>query len=177
MEATIRAHHSASTQSEGNRDKYGTGSIMAGSWALPAGTGRPSATQAAPARERALDTSAGLYPDDTQRGLDPTSPTGTKGAYDPYTGAFGTAGTPVTCGYGKSGSTIGVGYTGGRRRWEERGRRGSTPDAYAYEHGGNPAPRRSQPNRTPAPAPATSPAPASGFGWLDRLLGGLGATA
>ena len=51
--------------------------------------------------------------DDTnieKRGSDPNSATGTRDAIDPETGVKGTAGTPLTAGYGMSGSTIGTGW-------------------------------------------------------------------
>jgi hypothetical protein len=182
MESSTRSPYGSSRRRA--EHAYGSESIMGGSWALPAGAGGRGLERGANARERALDLSEGLYPDDTQRGLDPASLTGTKGAYDPYTGAFGTAGTPVTCGYGMSGSTIGIGYTAGRRRWEEGGYRGATPDAYAYEHGGNSAPaaapRRSASKYEPVPAHAPSRTTRRGTSLLERLLGtadaGAGAT-
>ena len=60
--------------------------------------------------------------DDTNRGRDPLNEvTGTQVAVDPYTGAYGTPGTPVTGGFGMSGSTIGIGYHTDRRMWEEAG--------------------------------------------------------
>ena len=49
------------------------------------------------------------------KGSDPISFTGTKDAIDPETGAYGTAGTPLTTGYGQSGSTIGTGSPEGER--------------------------------------------------------------
>jgi hypothetical protein len=173
MESSMRLPYGSSRRRA--EHAYGSESIMGGSWALPAGVGGTALARGATAPERALDLSEGLYPDDTQRGLDPASLTGTKGAYDPYTGAFGTAGTPVTCGYGMSGSTIGIGHTAGRRRWEEGGYRGATPDAYAYEHGGNrapaTAPRRGASTYEPVPAHAPSRAPKRGASLLERLLG------
>ncbi|MEO8288488.1 MAG: hypothetical protein ABI670_18855 [Chloroflexota bacterium] len=79
---------------------------------------------------------------DKNRGVDHSNDmTGTKGAIDPYTGAYGTPGTPMTTGFGVSGSTIGVGYHIGRRIWEEATYPGgraeqATPGAYDYDRGG-----------------------------------------
>src|SRR5687767_5122493 len=80
--------------------------------------------------------------DDSNRGLDPNNEiTGTTGATDPYTGVYGTPGTPVTTGFGMSGSTIGIGYHAGRRIWEEARYGGGlfdqdSPASYDFEHGG-----------------------------------------
>lgn len=163
---------------------YGVGSLMRDSWALPATVATSAQGATAPARELALELSGRPYepyPDDTHRGLDPASLTGTKGAYDPYTGAFGTAGTPVTCGYGMSGSTIGIGYTSGRRLWEEGAHRGATPGLYAYQHGGNPQPacadtQKASEGRRQVSPPRES-APAHSGGILAWLFGRSGATA
>lgn len=79
-------------------------------------------------------------PQKAHDGYDPNSITGTRGAIDPKTGAYGTAGTPVTTGYGVSGSTVGVGSAEGEHRHEERGDfTGATPDTQAYETGGRDA--------------------------------------
>ena len=48
-------------------------------------------------------------PNIQKQGIDPNSATGTRDAVDPETGTVGTAGTPLTAGYGMSGSTIGAG--------------------------------------------------------------------
>ncbi|HYP38758.1 MAG TPA: hypothetical protein VEX13_00220 [Chloroflexia bacterium] len=79
--------------------------------------------------------STGMSNDET-RGQDPNSVTGTKGAFDPETGAYGTAGTPLTTGYGVSGSTAGTGSPGGRETYEGEEYVGSTPDMGSYEGGG-----------------------------------------
>jgi hypothetical protein len=72
---------------------------------------------------------------DEQVGRDPNTFTGTKDAVDSETGTMGTAGTPVTTGYGVSGSTIGTGSPGGQDR--EGGEfRGATPDTHSYDLGG-----------------------------------------
>src|SRR5438105_12530521 len=55
-----------------------------------------------------------------KRGVDPNTATGTRDALDPETGTVGTAGTPLTAGYGMSGSTIGT----GSERQEEQHERG-----------------------------------------------------
>lgn len=62
--------------------------------------------------------------------------TGTQGAIDRETGAYGTAGTPVTTGYGVSGSTIGTGSSQVRDEHEASDFAGSTPDSSSYEMGG-----------------------------------------
>lgn len=74
--------------------------------------------------------------DDRQTGRNLDNVTGTEGAIDPETGAFGTAGTPLTTGYGVSGSTVGVGSSDGERSYQRGEHAGSTPDQKAYELGG-----------------------------------------
>ncbi len=71
-----------------------------------------------------------------QVGRDPNSLTGTKGAFDPETGVYGTAGTPLTTGYGVSGSTTGIGSEAGEETHEDADFKGSTPNSMAYETGG-----------------------------------------
>jgi hypothetical protein len=71
-----------------------------------------------------------------QVGRNPNTFTGTEDAVDPETGAIGTAGTPVTTGYGVSGSTIGRGTSGGQEREESGDFRGATPDTASYNMGG-----------------------------------------
>jgi len=73
---------------------------------------------------------------DEQVGRNPNTFTGTEDAVDPETGALGTAGTPVTTGYGVSGSTIGTGTSGGQEREEGGDYRGATPDTASYDLGG-----------------------------------------
>jgi hypothetical protein len=74
--------------------------------------------------------------DSLDGGQDPNNVTGTRGAIDPETGAYGTAGTPVTTGYGVSGSTIGTGSEQVRDEHEAGDFVGSTPDSASYEMGG-----------------------------------------
>lgn len=62
--------------------------------------------------------------------------TGTQGAINPDTGTFGTAGTPMTTGYGVSGSTIGSGTAGTEDASNSGDFRGATPDSSSYEMGG-----------------------------------------
>jgi hypothetical protein len=73
--------------------------------------------------------------DDKSKGLDPNAVTGTKDAVDPETGAIGTAGTPLTGGYGRSGSTIGTGSSEGEREYKEGDYSGSTPGSKDYSSG------------------------------------------
>jgi hypothetical protein len=73
---------------------------------------------------------------DEQKGRDPNTFTGTKDAIDPETGAVGTAGTPVTTGYGVSGSTVGTGSRRRRKKQEKDDFRGATPDSASYDIGG-----------------------------------------
>lgn len=70
-----------------------------------------------------------------EKGLDPNSATGTQDAVDPGTGAVGTAGTPLTTGYGVSGSTIGTGTRAGEREQEVGDYSGATPGADNYGSG------------------------------------------
>jgi hypothetical protein len=74
--------------------------------------------------------------DELESGRDPSSFTGTEDAVDPGTGAVGTAGTPLTTGYGVSGSTIGTGSEAGKPAHRGEAFRGATPDTKAYELGG-----------------------------------------
>jgi hypothetical protein len=74
--------------------------------------------------------------DNDERGRDPNTFTGTEDAIDPATGTYGTAGTPVTTGYGVSGSTVGVGSSAGEEEHLEREFSGATPDSASYETGG-----------------------------------------
>lgn len=69
-------------------------------------------------------------------GRDPNSLTGTKDDIDPETGVLGTAGTPMTTGYGVSGSTVGTGTSQGRVEQESEDFRGALPDVKSYEQGG-----------------------------------------
>jgi len=73
---------------------------------------------------------------DGEVGRDPNSITGTKDDIDPETGALGTAGTPMTTGYGVSGSTVGTGTSEGRLEQESEDFRGAEPDTKSYEGGG-----------------------------------------
>ncbi len=68
-------------------------------------------------------------------GLDFGTETGTRDAVDPSTGAVGTGGTPVTTGYGMSGSTIGMGTDEGEEEYQEGNFRGPTPGYEDYETG------------------------------------------
>ncbi|MDQ6693990.1 MAG: hypothetical protein M3014_06170 [Chloroflexota bacterium] len=68
--------------------------------------------------------------------LNPNNVTGTQDAIDPITGALGTAGTPMTTGYGVSGSTIGLGSESASTTQEDGDYRGATPDTKGYESGG-----------------------------------------
>jgi hypothetical protein len=70
-----------------------------------------------------------------EKGLDPNTATGTKDAIDPETGALGTGGTPLTTGYGVSGSTIGTGTAAGQREFERGDFTGETPAAKDYTAG------------------------------------------
>ncbi len=74
--------------------------------------------------------------DDRQTGRNLDNVTGTEGAIDPETGAFGTAGTPLTTGYGVSGSTVGVGSSEVEDSYQRGEFAGATPDVKAYEMGG-----------------------------------------
>jgi hypothetical protein len=93
--------------------------------------------------------------------------TGTAGQLDPDTGAYGTGGTPLTTGYGASGSTVGVGSPEIERIYREGDFTGATPDSAAYDTGGRASteavePPREQDRPTTAGephAPATAPAP------------------
>ncbi|HET9493295.1 MAG TPA: hypothetical protein VFR15_03615 [Chloroflexia bacterium] len=71
-----------------------------------------------------------------EAGRDPSTFTGTEDAIDPGTGALGTAGTPVTTGYGVSGSTIGTGSQAEEAAQRDDDFRGATPDTKAYDIGG-----------------------------------------
>jgi hypothetical protein len=73
---------------------------------------------------------------DEEKGRDPNTFTGTKDAVDPETGAIGTAGTPVTTGYGVSGSTVGAGSRRRQKKQENDDYRGATPDSASYDVGG-----------------------------------------
>lgn len=74
--------------------------------------------------------------DENPEGTNANNVTGTQGAINPDTGAFGTAGTPITTGYGVSGSTIGVGTEAEELATQTDDFRGETPDSSSYEHGG-----------------------------------------
>ena len=78
---------------------------------------------------------------------DSNNVTGTEGAIDPETGAYGTAGTPVTTGYGVSGSTIGTGSSQVRDEHEAGNFAGSTPDSSSYEMGGRGSDDTNTPSR------------------------------
>ena len=69
-------------------------------------------------------------------GRDSNAVTGTRDDVDPETGTLGTGGTPMTTGYGVSGSTAGTGSSQGRTEQESDSFGGSTPDTDAYERGG-----------------------------------------
>jgi hypothetical protein len=71
-----------------------------------------------------------------ESGRNPSTFTGTEDAVDPGTGAVGTGGTPLTTGYGVSGSTIGTGSQSGEAAQRGEDFRGATPDTKAYEFGG-----------------------------------------
>ncbi len=73
---------------------------------------------------------------DEQKGRNPNTFTGTEAAVDPETGAVGTAGTPVTTGYGVSGSTIGTGSRRRQKKQENPDFRGATTDTRSYDRGG-----------------------------------------
>ena len=73
---------------------------------------------------------------DQPTGHDPDTLTGTKDDIEPGTGALGTGGTPMTTGYGESGSTSGTGSSQGRAEQESGDFSGSTPQTYDYERGG-----------------------------------------
>jgi hypothetical protein len=91
--------------------------------------------KASPADASTIDVEATDMSDE-QKGRDPNSFTGTRDAVDPETGALGTAGTPVTTGYGVSGSTVGTGSRRRRKKEEKDHFRGSTPDTMSYDVGG-----------------------------------------
>jgi hypothetical protein len=74
--------------------------------------------------------------DSTEPGRDPDNFTGTEDAIDPGTGALGTAGTPLTTGYGVSGSTIGTGSESGEAAQRGDDFRGATPGTKSYDLGG-----------------------------------------
>lgn len=74
--------------------------------------------------------------DENSNGVDNNSVTGTQDAIDPETGALGTAGTPMTAGYGVSGSTVGTGTAREGNPYERDDYMGATPDSPAYESGG-----------------------------------------
>lgn len=74
--------------------------------------------------------------DEQDKGRNLNNVTGTEGAIDPVTGAFGTAGTPLTTGYGVSGATIGTGSVADQNDRERGDFLGSTPDQKSYEMGG-----------------------------------------
>lgn len=69
-------------------------------------------------------------------GTNANNVTGTQGAINPDTGTFGTGGTPMTTGYGVSGSTIGSGTSGTEDASKGGDFRGATPDSSSYEMGG-----------------------------------------
>lgn len=77
-----------------------------------------------------------LNENENEEGKNPNNVTGTQGSINPDTGTFGTAGTPMTAGYGVSGSTIGSGTSGGQEASESGDFRGATADSAAYEMGG-----------------------------------------
>lgn len=90
---------------------------------------------------------------DQARGIDPNSATGTRDAVDPETGTVGTGGTPLTAGYGMSGSTVGTGSRGGREQQESGDYNNQAPGAGGYAAG--------QSERT-EPIPAPKPSQAEG---------------
>jgi hypothetical protein len=69
------------------------------------------------------------------RGLDANTETGTRDKVDPETGAYGTAGTPVTTGKGESASTIGTGTEEGEQEYREGDFEGVTPESKGYSTG------------------------------------------
>ena len=73
-------------------------------------------------------------------GIDPNTATGTRDAIDPETGALGTGGTPLTAGYGASGSTIGTGTSQGEQERKEGDFAGATPNTKEYTAGGKAGP-------------------------------------
>ena len=88
-----------------------------------------------------------------KRGVDPNSTTGTRDALDPETGTVGTAGTPLTAGYGMSGSTIGTGSERQEEQHERDDFGGATPDTQGYTAGQT---------QTSEPIPAPKPSQAEG---------------
>jgi hypothetical protein len=100
-----------------------------------------------PASIEANETPSGDVPDsntemeatsvnDEQEGRNPNTFTGTEDGVDSGTGALGTAGTPVTTGYGVSGSTVGTGSRRRRKKQEQGDYRGATPETVPYDAGG-----------------------------------------
>ncbi len=69
-------------------------------------------------------------------GVNPNNVTGTEGAIDPDTGTYGTAGTPMTTGYGVSGSTVGTGSASLEQTERTGNFEGATPDTGSYDMGG-----------------------------------------
>ena len=69
-------------------------------------------------------------------GRDLDIPAGTGGAIDPETGAFGTAGTPLTTGSQVSGATVGTGTPETKRAFDRGDFPGATPDTAEYDAGG-----------------------------------------
>lgn len=77
---------------------------------------------------------------------------------DPYTGTYGTLGTPQIDGFGKLGSTIGIGYQLERERWDEPADSRSlfyyaSPGSYSYDHGDQDALRGPNPTFVTRPYP------------------------
>ena len=70
-----------------------------------------------------------------EKGLNSNTATGTEAAVDPETGTVGTAGTPLTTGYGMSGSTIGTGSRAGEAENEAGDYAGPTPESKDYTRG------------------------------------------
>ncbi len=89
-----------------------------------------------------------------KRGLDTNSATGAKDAVDPETGTVGTGGTPMTAGYGMSGSTIGTGSAKGQEQHEKSDFGGASPDAKSYTSGQGGQDRTSEPIPAPKPSQA-----------------------
>ena len=74
--------------------------------------------------------------EDGEVGRDPEAVTGTEGTFDPETGAYGTAGTPLTTGYGVSGATVGTGSPVVEEQYRSQDVSRATPDTPAYNIGG-----------------------------------------
>ncbi len=114
-------------------------------YGYPAEVADAMVASAAPATGEAADdrnrTIAGYSTEDYDmqeefEGRDLDIPTGTGGAIDPETGAFGTAGTPLTTGSEVSGATVGTGTPETKRAYDRGDFPGATPDTAEYDAGG-----------------------------------------